>query len=150
MEISSAYSPAAGGANTSCFLYIMRCCEHKGLNMFWCCSVCLSACVCVCVCVCVCACKGLSLTGEQWLYNVSRLYEQNGTRAREGTDRPRGTDLLVYSASCRNNWDYLLSKHILQDRKYTEIDQWAPMSLKAILYSSSPTPANLHTLYSHT
>lgn len=80
------------------------------------------------------------------MYNVSRLYEQNGARAREGTDRPRGADLLVYSASCRSNWDYLLSKHILQDRKYAEMDQWASLSLKAILYSSSPAHARTRVL----
>lgn len=35
----------------------------------------------------VCACKGLSLTGEQWLYNVSRLSGQNGSGAgKEQTD----------------------------------------------------------------
>lgn len=58
---------------------------------------------CYSVYVAVCVCKGLSLTAEQWLYNVSRLSGQNGTCGREGTDRPRGADLLIQPTSCRSS-----------------------------------------------
>lgn len=61
-------------------LYIMRCWEHKGLNMLWCCCT-LGMCVCM-----LCVSKGLSLTGEQWLYNVSRLGGMEQGAGREQTD----------------------------------------------------------------
>lgn len=40
----------------------------------------------MCVCMCVRVSKGLSLTGEQWLYNASRLGGMEQGAGREQTD----------------------------------------------------------------
>lgn len=87
---SAQHLAAVGGRNASrdfSFLFpltLVALPTYKGLTMLRLYGV--------CVCVCV---KGLELTGEQWLYNVSRLSGQNGTWGSEGTDRPGGADLLI-------------------------------------------------------
>lgn len=94
-----------------------QCFKYKGLTVLWCHNV----------RECMCECKGLSLTAEQWLYNVSCLSGQNGTwGGREETDPgeltssfsqpPEGAAGIIrwastcYRKQCRTNRFPILSK----------------------------------------